>query len=77
MALAAIALAQFELAAVARGIGTCWAGFLMRTAKVYPPLHAALGLPEGHSVCGALMLGMPKYRYPRIPQRDGAKVEWR
>ena len=73
----AIALSQFELAAAARGMGTCWAGFLMHIAKVYPPLKAALGLPEGHSVCGALMLGMPKYRYQRIPPRNPAKVEWR
>src|ERR1035438_3905404 len=28
-----IALTQFELAAVAQGIGTCWAGFLMRAAN--------------------------------------------
>lgn len=72
-----IALTQFELAAVARGIGTCWAGFLMRAAVGHPPLREALGIPEGHSVTGALMFGLPRYRYHRIPPRQAARVEWR
>ena len=72
-----IALTQFELAAVARGIGTCWAGFLMRAAVGHPPLRKALGIPEGHSVTGALMFGLPRYRYHRIPPRQAARIEWR
>jgi nitroreductase/NAD-dependent dihydropyrimidine dehydrogenase PreA subunit len=73
----AIALTQFELAAVANGIGTCWAGFLMRAANGYSPLREALGIPEGHSVFGALMYGFPRYRYHRIPPRQAARIEWR
>ncbi len=72
-----IALTQFELAAVARGIGTCWAGFLMRAAVGHPPLREALGIPTGHSVTGALMYGLPRYRYHRIPPRQAARVTWR
>jgi nitroreductase len=73
----AIALTQFELAAVAQGIGTCWAGFLMRAANGYPPLREALGIPGDHSIVGALMFGFPRYRYHRIPPRQAAQVEWR
>lgn len=73
----AIALTQFELAAVASGVGTCWAGFLMRAANGHPPLKGALGIPDGHSVYGALMYGYPRFFYKRIPPRREARVEWK
>jgi nitroreductase/NAD-dependent dihydropyrimidine dehydrogenase PreA subunit len=72
-----IALTQFELAAVAQGIGTCWAGFLMRAANGHPPLKEALGIPADHSVFGALMYGFPRYRYHRVPPRREAPIQWR
>ena len=72
-----IALTQFELAAVAQGIGTCWAGFLMRAANGHPPLREALGIPADHSVFGAMMYGFPRYRYHRVPPRLEARIEWR
>jgi len=72
-----IALTQFELAAVAHGIGTCWAGFLMWAAREHPPLAEALGIPAGHGVYGALMMGIPRYRYRRSPPRQKAHVTWR
>ncbi|BCS51713.1 nitroreductase [Geobacter sp. SVR] len=74
---ATIALTQFELAAVAGGIGTCWAGLLMRAANGHVPLREALGIPADHSVYGALMFGLPRYRYHRIPPRQAARVTWR
>jgi nitroreductase/NAD-dependent dihydropyrimidine dehydrogenase PreA subunit len=73
----AIALTQFELAAVARGIGTCWGGFLMRAASGHAPVRERLAIPAGHSVQGALMYGFPLYRYQRIPPRQEARVVWR
>ena len=72
-----IALAQFEMAVVAGGIGTCWAGFLMRAVREHPPLREALGIPHGNGVYGALMMGQPRYRYRRSPPREAARVEWR
>ena len=73
----AIALTQFELAAVSRGIGTCWGGFLMRAANGHPPLREALGIPEGHDVYGAMMFGFSRIEYRRIPARLAARIEWR
>jgi nitroreductase/NAD-dependent dihydropyrimidine dehydrogenase PreA subunit len=73
----AIALTQFEMAAVASGVGTCWGGFLMRAANNHPPLRERLAIPSGHSVQGALMYGFPLYRYQRIPPRQAARVVWR
>ncbi|MBU1040361.1 MAG: nitroreductase family protein [Proteobacteria bacterium] len=72
----AIALTYFELAAHAHGVGTCWAGLLMLAAKDSAELQAALGLPEGHQVLGALMAGYPRHGFKRLPPRKAAKVRW-
>lgn len=71
-----IAMTQFELLATADGLGTCWAGFLIRAAELYPPLKESLGLPEGHAVCAALMLGLPQYRYRQAPPRQELRIAW-
>lgn len=72
-----ISLTYLDLAAHAMGLGTCWAGIFLGAALIHPPIVEALELPEGHNIQGALMLGYPKYRYPRIPQRNPAKIIWR
>lgn len=72
-----IAMTSLEVAATALGMGACWAGFFMNAAKRHPPLVERLDLPRHHEVYGALMIGYPKYRYPRIPPRRDAVVHWR
>ena len=72
----AIALTFLELAAEARGLGACWAGFLTRIAAVHEPLRQLLAVPEGYIVCGGLMLGKGKYSYRRIPPRKPLSVQW-
>ena len=72
----AIALTYFDLAASAHGLGTCWAGILMRAAS-RPELAEALALPQGHQLFGVLMFGRPALRYRRIPERKPARIEWR
>jgi len=69
-----IAITTIELAAHMRGAGACWAGFFTRAAATYAPLIEALALPEGHKVRAALMLGMPRYRYHRVPPRHEPRV---
>jgi len=71
-----IALTFLELAAEARGLGVCWAGYLTRIAGVHAPLRRALSVPEGYVVCGGLMLGEGKYRYRQIPPRKPLSVQW-
>jgi len=71
-----IALTFFELAAVSRGLGTCWAGLLTYAAKGDPAVRQALGIPEGHTVHGGLMLGYPKFRYAVVPPRNPVSVRW-
>lgn len=73
---ATIALTSFELLANAKGLGTCWAGFFMTAAHDYAPLHAALELPRGHKVSGALMAGYAAVSPQRIPGRNSAKTHF-
>lgn len=72
----AIALTFLELAAEARGLGVCWAGFLTRIAAVHPPLRQALSVPDGYAVCGSLMLGEAKYKYWLSPSRKPLSAQW-
>lgn len=72
----AIALTFLELAAEARGLGVCWAGYLTRVAEVHAPIRQMLGVPEGYAVQGGLMLGERKYSYRWIPPREPLSVQW-
>jgi nitroreductase/Pyruvate/2-oxoacid:ferredoxin oxidoreductase delta subunit len=74
---AVIALAHLDLAAPVFGLGTCWAGFMQIALDASPDLVKELQLPDGHKPHYAMMLGYPKYRFPRPPKRDAAKVTWR
>jgi nitroreductase len=73
---ATIALATLDLAALAFGLGTCWAGFLCQAALSSPGVATALALPPGHRMCGGLMIGYPEFEYTRIPTRNPARVIW-
>jgi nitroreductase/ferredoxin len=72
----AIALTHLELAAEARGLGVCWAGYLTRVASLHALLRQLLAVPEGYTVQGGLMLGEPKYRYRKVPPRKPLSVQW-
>ena len=71
-----IALSYLELYAYAKGLGTCWAGYLTAAANYHEPLAQALGLLKGHKCFGAMMLGYPQYKYSRIPKRNAPVVAW-
>ncbi|MBU1042376.1 MAG: nitroreductase family protein [Proteobacteria bacterium] len=72
----AIALTYLELAAAAHGLGVCWAGLLHRALTNSPELAASIGVPANKKVCGALMLGVPKFKYSLVPPRNPAPVSW-
>lgn len=71
-----IALAQFELAAAASGLGTCWLGFLMLAARAYPPIDEWLNIPRDHQLGGAMIVGYPATTYYRVPPRHPAEIDW-
>jgi len=72
-----IALTYLELAAFANGIGACWAGFFHTATTFYPPMLAALNLPEGHKCYGAMLVGYPLHKFYYLPQRKDASITWR
>ncbi|MGB8260789.1 MAG: nitroreductase family protein [Terracidiphilus sp.] len=72
----AIALTYLELAAAARSLGVCWAGYLTRIAAIHPPLRQMLTIPTDHVVHGALMLGERRVHYRSIPPRKPLSVQW-
>jgi nitroreductase len=69
------ALTYVELYAPSLGLGSCWAGFFeMAAAAGYEPLLGLLDIPEGKVIVGAIMLGVPKYRYQRLVERNPLDV---
>ena len=73
---AVIAVTYLELAATAAGLGACWCGYVVMAATYDPALRGLLGVDEGRSVYGALMLGRPARRYAAVPPRPEPGVKW-
>jgi len=73
---AAIAVSWLELAAHGAGLGACWCGYVHLAAVHSPQVRAALAVPEGYEIGGALMLGRPARRYRSAPPRSSAEVHW-
>lgn len=71
------ALGYLDLAANSFGLGTCWAGLVYFMANTFPPVRAAIALPEGHATVGCAMLGYNKFQYQRIPTRKQPPIIWR
>jgi nitroreductase/NAD-dependent dihydropyrimidine dehydrogenase PreA subunit len=72
-----IALSYLELAALPLGVGTCWAGLLRAAMLATPQLAESMGLPEGHTWYYPLMIGYPKFKYHRLPQRKAPVIHWK
>jgi nitroreductase len=72
----AIALSYLDLAAKSKGLGCCWAGFVMVAAASFPPIKELIALPSDNAALGCMMLGYPKYNYQRIPLRKTPKITW-
>lgn len=71
-----LALSYLELAAPTLSLGTCWAGLLQRALISSPSLKEFLGLPREHPHHYPMMLGYPKVKYQRLPERKPPKIHW-
>ena len=70
-----IFLSYFELMAQAKGVGTCWCGFLLWLFKeVLPDLCSKLGIPDSHTFGYAMLFGYPAFNYARTVERAPAPV---
>jgi nitroreductase/NAD-dependent dihydropyrimidine dehydrogenase PreA subunit len=71
-----LALSYLELVAPTIGLGTCWAGLLQGMLQSWQPLKEALGIPESYPYHYPMMLGYPKFKYQRLPERREPKISW-
>jgi nitroreductase/NAD-dependent dihydropyrimidine dehydrogenase PreA subunit len=72
-----LALSYFELAAPKLGLGTCWAGLVYGAMRASAEVREEVGLPEGHSHYYPMMVGYPKRRYARLPERKPPRITWK
>lgn len=72
-----IALSYFELMASANSMGTCWIGLITRALAFSAHLKTLVGLPDNHTHFYAMVLGYPKFKYYRLPERKPAKIIWK
>jgi len=71
-----LALCYLDLMAPTLGLGTCWAGMLQRALRVSPSIKEALGVPAEHPHHYPMMLGYPKVKYQRLPERKFPKITY-
>ena len=71
-----LALSYLDLVAPSMGLGTCWAGLLQGALLASPDLKQALGLPAEYPYDYPMMLGYPKFKYHRLPERKPPRIKW-
>ncbi len=69
-----LAIENLFLAAQAKGLGTCYMGFLL-LAREDPQVRQLLRVPEGRGVMAATVIGYPTVA-PPAPPRKAMQIEW-
>jgi nitroreductase/NAD-dependent dihydropyrimidine dehydrogenase PreA subunit len=72
-----LALGYLELAAQKLGLGTCWAGIVEAALQGSAALREWVGLPDRHPYHHPMMIGYPKPKYARLPERKAPKISWK
>jgi len=72
-----LAVQNATLAAETLGLGSMYAGFVMM-ANDYGggTIAKHVSLPETHKIYGALIMGYPRLKFNKWPERNPAKVNW-
>jgi nitroreductase/NAD-dependent dihydropyrimidine dehydrogenase PreA subunit len=71
-----LALQNATLAAETVGLGCLYAGFVVFTSDRDDSIAKLVSLPETHQIFGALLLGYPRLKFKKWPERNPAKVTW-
>jgi nitroreductase/NAD-dependent dihydropyrimidine dehydrogenase PreA subunit len=71
-----LALCYLDLMAPTLSLGTCWAGMLQSALHFSPSIKEALGVPAEHPHHYPMMLGYPKVKYYRLPERKPPKITY-
>ncbi|MDY6029423.1 MAG: nitroreductase family protein [Acidaminococcaceae bacterium] len=75
---AEMCMAYASVYAPSLGLGTTIAGFVEHCGQAdYKPLLDFLDVPAKQIIVGAMMVGYPKYKYRRLPERQHLKVEFK
>jgi nitroreductase len=69
-----LAAENLFLAAHAKGLGTCYIGFVL-LGRDDPEVRGLLRIPESHGLMAAAITGYPAVT-PSAPQRNPAQIEW-
>jgi nitroreductase len=72
-----LAFSYLELMAPTLGLGTCWAGLVFSALTNDSKVRELVGLPEDHAHFYAMLVGYPRYRYHRMPERRPPEIDWR
>lgn len=72
----AYATYHIALAAHAMGLGSCMIGFLTTASRYDPVVRRLAGIPKGHRMTTALVVGYPIHRYRRLVPRRPPRVTW-
>ena len=72
-----LAVQNATLAAEALGLGSMYSGFVMM-ANDYSGGHISkyVSLPDTRKIYGALIMGYPRLKFKKWPERNPAKVKW-
>jgi nitroreductase/ferredoxin len=73
---ARVAAAYALLAAHALGLGATMIGLVPPAVEKSPEVRRILGIPEGHRVHTAVIVGIPRYRFLRGIRRSLPAVHW-
>jgi hypothetical protein len=58
------------------GLGTCFNGFIVTAMKRSKAMRSEFGIPGGHQVYAALLMGHPKIKYTNEAGRESPKVKY-
>ena len=72
-----LALSYLDIIAPKFGLGTCWAGLLSGALQSFEPLKKEAGLSKHQTHCFAMMIGYPKVKYHRMPERKPPEINWK
>lgn len=67
----AAATVYFMMAAVSRGLGTCWVN--LGAFITDPELKSELGIPDNHTIVAPVILGYPE-KIPAAPKRNEPEI---
>ncbi len=71
-----VAAAYLELVLHNKGLGSCWAGYVIGAALNLPEVKEFFNVPQANQIYAGLMVGYPQIPYKYIPKRKKLRLKW-